>query len=464
MKFKQGINPNQEFLLPKKAADFLPENHLARAVYEIVNFLGLSKIEEKYSKLGQHAYNPKMMIRLLFYGYAKGVRSSRKISKACEEGFDFTYLADSQKPSHDRISDFRKDNSEELKDAFQEIVLIGVNMGLAKFGNINASIDGTKFRASASAKLTKDEKSLEKLLETTREEIKKILEEAEKIDEEEDRKYGRTNRGGELPKNLQSKKSREQAIQEAYELLKNQKEKMKEKIREEKDRELTEKELKKIDKMKINITDHQAKFMKERNGVIKPSYNGQLSVDEENQFILANNVTDDCNDQRQLVQMVKQTKENLGESPKKVKADNGYHSQLTEGVNLFPEIDFYIDDKNRRKDEIDWKTIKEKYDDAKYKNLKKLLTTRGKKEYTKRMHTVEPVIGNIKHNIGYRHFLLRGLKKAEGEFNLMCIAHNIKKITMFIARNGIDLAAVLQNLSKNMNIVNIGKNSMLHKI
>src|SRR3989338_1501625 len=419
MKFKQGINPNQEFLLPKKPADFLPENHLARAFYEIVNLLGLSKIEEKYSKLGQHAYNPKMMIRLLFYGYAKNVRSSRKISKACEEGFDFVYLADSQKPSHDRISDFRKDNLEELKDTFQEIVLIGINMGVAKFGNINASIDGSKIRANASAKLTKDEKGLEKLLEITGEEIKKILEEAEKTDDEEDKKYGKKNRGDEL----------------------------------------TEKELKKVDKMKINVTDHEAKFMKERNGVIKPNYNGQLSVDEENQFIMANNVTDECNDQHQLIPMVEQTKKNLGKSPKKVKADNGYHSQLTEATNLFPEIDFYIDDKNRRKDKIDWKMIKEKYDDAKYKNLKKLLTKRGKKEYTKRMHTVEPVIGNIKHNIGYRHFLLRGLKKVEGEFNLMCIAHNLKKIIMFIARSGADLAIAFQNLPKNTNIRNIGRNS-----
>ncbi|MFH0837225.1 MAG: transposase, partial [Candidatus Aenigmatarchaeota archaeon] len=175
MKFKQGINPNQEFLFPKKPADFLPENHLARAIYEIVNLLDLSKIGEKYSRLGQHAYNPMMMIRLLFYGYAKSVRSSRKISKACEEGFDFAYLADSQKPSHDRISDFRKDNLEELKEVFQEIVLIGANIGLAKLGNIKVSIDGAKFRANASAKLTKTEDGLEKLLETSREEINKIL-------------------------------------------------------------------------------------------------------------------------------------------------------------------------------------------------------------------------------------------------------------------------------------------------
>ena len=153
---------------------------------------------------------------------------------------------------------------------------------------------------------------------------------------------------------------------------------------------------------------------------------------------------------------LQQTKENLGKNPKKVKADNGYHSQLTKAVSLFPEIDFYIDDKNRRKDEIDWKKIKENYDDVEYKNLKKLLTQKGKKEYTKRMHTVEPVIGNIKHNIGYRYFLLRGLKKAKGEFNLMCIAHNLKKIVSFIAKKRASLTVVLQDLSKNVNTGNIG--------
>ena len=450
MRFKQGIDPNQEFLFPKKPSDFLPDDHLAKAVYEIVKLLDFSKIEAKYSEIGQNAYAPKMMTSILFYGYSASVRSSRKISRGCEERFDFVYLAEGLKPSHDRISDFRKENLEELKDLFQELVLIGGYMGLAKFGNIKTSIDGSKVRANASAKLSKDEEGLKKLLEKTREEINRMFEEAEQIDKEEDEMYGKENRGDELPKSLQSRKSREKAIKKAIKKLKKQKEEMKDNIRNGKSREPTESELKKIDKMKINVTDNDAKFMKERNGLIKPNYNAQLSVDEKEQFILANDVVDECNDQHQLVPMLKQTKENIGESPKKVKADNGYYPQLEEATKLFPEIDLYVDDKNRRKEDLDLKKIKEEYNEIEYKNLRKLLTKNGNKEYQKRMHTVEPVIGNIKSNLGYRTFLLRGLNKVKGEFNLMCIAHNLKKIVNFVAKKKTTLAKALSNIKENI--------------
>ena len=323
-------------------------------------------------------------------------------------------------------------------------------MGLAKFGNIKTSIDGSKVRANASAKLSKDEEGLKKLLEKTREEINRMFEEAEQIDKEEDEMYGKENRGDELPKSLQSRKSREKAIKKAIKKLKKQKEEMKDNIRNGKSREPTESELKKIDKMKINVTDNDAKFMKERNGLIKPNYNAQLSVDEKEQFILANDVVDECNDQHQLVPMLKQTKENIGESPKKVKADNGYYPQLEEATKLFPEIDLYVDDKNRRKEDLDLKKIKEEYNEIEYKNLRKLLTKNGNKEYQKRMHTVEPPIGNIKSNLGYRTFLLRGLNKVKGEFNLMCIAHNLKKIVNFVAKKKTTLAKALSNIKENI--------------
>ena len=386
------------------------------------------------------------MVRLLFYGYANGVRSSRKISKGCENGFDFAFLADGFKPSHDRISDFRKDNLKELKDIFKIIVLIGSNLGLTKLGNIKVSIDGAKFRANASAKLTKDEEGLFKLLEDMDKEINFILEEAERVDREEDSKYGNKNRGDELPKKLQSKLSRKIAIEEAYEKLKQQKEEMKNKIIEEKGRELIPTEEKKIDKMKINVTDNDAKFMKERGGVINPDYNAQISVDEKNQFIIANDVTDECNDTHQLVPMLKKTKENIKENPKSAKADNGYHSQLEEATKKFPKTALYIDDRNRRKENIDMKKIKREYNKIQYDNLKKLLTKKGEREYKKRMHTAEPPIGNIKQNLGYRYFLVRGTDKVQGEFNLMCVAHNVKKIHKHIVKKNKSIAVAMQNI------------------
>lgn len=452
IKFKQGIDENQEFLFPKKVTDYLPDNHLAKTIHEIVDGLNLSVIEKKYSDIGQHAYDPKTMVSLIFYGYSIGVRSSRKISQACEERFDFIFLSDGLKPSHDRISDFRKDNFEELKDIFKIIVLVGANLGLAKLGNIKVSIDGAKIKANASSKLTKDEKGLVELIIKTDEEINKMLKEAEEIDNEEDKKYGKENRGNELPKKLQSKLSRKIAIEEAYEKLKQQKEEMKNKIIEEKGRELIPTEKKKIEKMKINITDNDAKFMKERCGVIKPNYNAQISVDEKNQFIIANDVTDECNDTHQLVPMLKKTKENIKENPKSAKADNGYISQLEKAKKQFPETNLYIDDRNRRKENINMKEIKKEYSKIQYDNLKKLLTKRGEEEYKKRMHTAEPPFGNIKYNLGYRYFLVRGTDKVQGEFNLMCLAHNVKKIHKHVTEKNKSIAVAMQNIQKTTRI------------
>jgi len=454
IKFKQGMNHNQEFLFPKKLSEFLPEGHLAKTIREIVDQLNLSKIEEKYSEIGQHAYNPKIMVGLLFYGYSKGIRSSRKISEECENRFDFIFLSDGQRPSHDRISDFRKNNLEELKDIFKIIVLTGANLGLVKIGNINTSIDGAKVKANASPKLSKDEDGLLRLLLKTNEEINKMLSEAEQVDNKEDQKYGRDKRGDELPKKLKSKESRKKAIEEALEKLKKQKEEARAKIKEEKNREPTECELKKINKMKINTTDSDAKFMQERNGVIKPNYNAQLSVDAKEQFILANDVVAECNDQHQLVAMTKQTKENMGKSPKKVNADNGYYPELEKAVKEFPETDFYVDDRNRRKEDLNLKELKEKYNEIQFKNLKKLLTKQGEKQYKKRMHTVEPPIGNLKHNLGYRYFLLRGTDKVSGEFNLMCIAHNLNKIHKKISgKKKTNLAIAMSNIQKTRKIM-----------
>ena len=456
IKFKQGMDENQEFLFPKKLSEYLPDSHLAKAIKEIVEKLNLSSIKRKYSHLGQHAYDPKMMVSLLFYGYSTGTRSSRKISKGCEERFDFVFLSDGLRPSHDRISDFRKDNIEELKEIFKIIVLVGANLGLVKLGNIKVSVDGAKIKANASPKLTKDEVGLVKLLMDTEKEIKHILEEAEKIDEEEDKKYGKENRGDELPEGLRSKLSRKAAIEKAYEKLLIQKEEMRKNIKEQFEREPTKAEEKKIDKTKINVTDNDANFMHERNGVIRPNYNSQISVDEKEQFIVANDVTMECTDVYQLVPMLERTKENIKEEPKSTKADNGYFPQLEEATKSFPDTELYVDDKNRRKENINMKEMKEKYSKIKYENLKKLLTKKGEKEYKKRMHTAEPPFGNIKHNLGYRYFLLRGLEKVQGEFNLMCIGHNINKIYNFMRKNNRGIAVAMQDIGK---IEGLGENT-----
>lgn len=456
MKFKIGLHKNQEFLFPKKPSEYLPNDHLAHTISEVCSSLNLKCIEDKYSNIGQNAYNPRMMLSLLFYGYSIGVRSSRKISKGCEERFDFNFLSNGYKPSHDRISDFRKDNLEEIKKLFQEIVLIGYSLGLIKIGNLNISIDGSKIKANASSKLSKDEIGLQKLLNKVEEEISKMLDEAELIDSEEDKKYGKNKRGDELPKILQNKKTRKKAIEEAIAKLKKQKEDAIKKINNTKSREPTKTELKKIDNMKINITDNDAKFMKQRNGVIKPNYNCQLSVDEESQFIVANDVTVDCNDSHQLVSMLNQTIDNSNEIPKSAKADNGYFPELDAAYNSFNSINILIDDKNRKKDYINFVELNKKYSTNEYINLIKLVSPEGEKEYKKRMHTVEPVFGNIKFNLGFYYMLLRNIENSKGEFNIMSIAHNLKKINSVLKRKKVKIAVAINDFKKNMkNTINI---------
>ena len=424
MKFKGGIGRDQDVLIPSRIEDYIGEEHLAKLVVTICDSLDISRIEKKYSRNGQHAYDPRMMTSLLFYGYSIGTRSSRKIAESCHERLDFMYITRNLMPTHDRISDFRKDN---LKELFTQIVMIGSMIGIIEMGNIRVSIDGTKMRANASAKLTKDEAKLKGHKEQVEKEINDLFNEAQKTDAEEDMKR-------KIMKKMGSKNSRKDAIKDALETLQKQKEEARNKIAREKDREPTKAETKKIEKMKINITDQDAKYMKERSGVIKPNYNGQISVDEKNQFILANDLVTDCNDQHQLIPIVQKTCDNLGRHPDMVKGDNGYYPQLQEAVKTFTETEFYIDDKKRRKQNIDMEETRKKYDDIQYSNLEKLLTPEGNMEYRKRMHTAEPPFGWMKFNSGYRYFLLRGKEKAGGEFNLMCIGYNFKKILYYLRK------------------------------
>lgn len=495
-KFKAGESINQMVLFPETINDYLPEDHLAKLVLSIVSSLNINAIIFKFSDVGQKAYCPRILLSILFYGYSVGVRSSRKLSKACEERMDFMFLAKKLRPNYKTISEFRRDNLSEISELFQEIVLIGIKLGLVKIGNIKLSIDGTKIRANASGKLSKDEKGLEKLLSDVKEKVACILKEAEDIDQKENLEFG-DKRGDELPKELKQLETRKDKIECAIQELRKEKAKLKK----EKKGQLSKTEEKKIEGMKINLTDHDARYMKERNGCIRTNYNAQASVDEENQFIVAIDVTTDCNDKKQLIPMVRQSEENLGAEIDICKADNGYHS----GDNLAKisenQIEALIDDSAKQRvgnDNFKYDKVNFKYNSetdtyicpegkvlylstgteekstykckdcvecfakskctkrAKYKqvvrgkhehliekNRAKLISDKGSKEYQKRMHTVEPVFGNIKFNLGFRQFLVRGIAKVKGEFNLMSIAHNIKKIATYCDKHAVSLDACL---------------------
>ena len=501
-KFKTGESRNQMVLFPETINDYIPEGHSARIVLSIVLTLNIDTIISEFSNVGQRAFSPRTLLVILFYGYSIGIRSSRKLSKACEERVDFMYLTGKLHPSHKTISEFRRKNLSEISEVFQEIILIGIKLGLVKLGNIKISIDGTKIRANASGKLSKDEKGLVKLLSNVKDKVACILKEAEEIDQQENLEFG-DRRGDELPEELKQLEIRKDKIKSAIHELQKEKAELKNELIEKKNKNgtLSKTEEKKIENRKINITDHDARYMKERNGCIRTNYNAQASVDEENQFIVACDVTNECNDKRQLIPMIKQSEENLEAQIDICKADSGYHS----GDNLAKisknQMEILIDDPAKQRvdnDNFKYDKVNFKYNSetdsytcpegkllhlsssteekstykckeclkcpvkpdctkkAKYKQLsrgrhehlieknrEKLISDEGRKEYQKRMHTVEPVFGNIKFNLGFRQFLVRGIAKVKGEFDLMCIAHNIKKIATHCDKHAVSLDACL---------------------
>ena len=501
-KFKEGISRRQKLFFPESIEEYLSDTHLAKLVLSMVSKLNLDKIIEKFSKTGQRAYSPVILLSILFYGYAIGIRSSRKLSKACEERIDFMYLSANLKPSYKTISEFRKNNLSEISELFQEIVLIGIKLGLAKLGEIKVSVDGTKIRANASVKYSKDEEGLKKLLSDVKEKVTQILSEAEEIDSAEDKSYG-SKRGDELPKELEKAKKRKEQIEKAISDLKEEKEKLRNEVIRERKREgksenLPKKEEKKINNKKINITDKDANLMKERAGSIKPNYNCQASVDEANQFILACDVTQECNDKHQLIPMLNLTERIILGRIQALKADSGYYSgenllKLSEKQEMLLLIDDpykkRLNNENFKYEKLNFKyneerdsytcpegkilrmvslnkdkkiykgehckecrvsskccnnkskvrkIIRYKHEEYVEANRSRLLTESNKEEYKKRMHTVEPVFGNIKHNTGFRQFSLRGFLKVFGEFNIMCIGHNLKKIFSYCIRNNVN--------------------------
>jgi transposase len=462
----------QLFLLPNSLHDFVEDGHLAKIVDEVVEELDTKEIEEKYDELGQKSYHPKILLKLLFYGYATGIRSGRKIATCCENDTAFMYLAQMYRPDFRTINDFRKNNLDIIKKFFVDIVRLCKELGMVKIGTV--SIDSVKIRANASAKRTKNKEGYERWLKNVEEQIKKILEEANRIDEEEDRKYGTNKRGDEIPKKLKNKKKLKEKIKEIAKKLKDEKE-------------------------KINLTDKDAKFIKERNGVTKPNYNCHISTTEE-QIIMSADVTNIASDTEHLLPMVDQTEENTNEKIEKVNADSGYASLDNYEELDKREVDTHMPDRNfimekEGKFEKEKKKFHKgnfKYDkeedcytcpadkklnffkevngrrvgvkvrlykneeccncqfkDKCCKNLKvriikrdkrediidkvreKLKTEEGKKIYLKRMYSVEPIFGHLKCNLKFINFLLRGIEKVKGEFKLMCIGYNIMKIFKF---------------------------------
>jgi len=470
---------NQQFLLPPSLNEWLRKDHPARVFSDIVDHIDISEFQEIKLE-GRPRFDTRMMLKVLLWGYANGVRASRKLEERLLADVTYMWLAGLEKPDFRTICLFRKTNLDRLTYLFGQVLLLARDLKLVRLGLI--ALDGTKVRANVSVESFKSIKNWEDELNEIREKVKKILSEAEAADLEDDRKYGENLRGDEIPKELENNEERIKQIEEL--------------IRQQTGR--------KVDKsQKASSTDPEAKFMHHKNGSM-PAYNCELAVTKE-QIIVHSDVTSEPMDTNQLKPALDAVQNNCGKDPKRVLADAGFRSganfreledrridgyipesseenivrDLKPGTDLYAKDEFQYDEKNNcytcpagailtpksqshqyTKYSDKWITVYQaekgvclkcqqrnkctksknrsimrgEFEAERLRMLRKLKTEKGRKLYRKRKTMVEPVIGQIKTVGNFIRFMLRGLMGAKIEWKWATIAHNLLKITRKILK------------------------------
>jgi transposase len=443
-KVYREYQPDQPFLLPPSLTDWLPEGHLAYFVSEVVDTMDLSEIFAHYEKeeRGQPPYHPRMMVKVLLYGYCKGVRSSRKIAQRLEEDVAFKVLAANNRPDFRTISDFRKIHLERLKKLFVEVLRLCQEAGLVKLGYV--ALDGTKVKANASKHKAMSYERMGEAEKELEEEVKKLLMEGERIDEEEDRLYGADRRGDELPKELARRETRLKRIRKAKAALeakarrKAEESAMRREEKKESRREGEREEaavptesVKPEGRAQYNFTDPESRIMKNSDKAFVQAYNALAAVDSAHQVIVACEVSDNPADSVSTVEMVERVEENCGKKPKRVLADAGHFSEHNVVTLEQRGMEVYIcPEKQRHSQKVQppprgriplGLSVKERM-------RRKLRTKKGRATYAKRKWIVEPPFGHIKEARGIRQFLLRGKRKVSGEWSLISTTHNLLKL------------------------------------
>lgn len=422
-------HPDEEFLLPPSLRDWLPEEHLAYFVSDVVDNLDLSEIEAVYAseERGQPPYNPHMMTKVLVYGYCTGVFSSRRMERKLAEDIAFRVLAAGNQPNFRTISDFRKIHLKSLAGLFEQVLKIALEAGAMKVGRV--ALDGTKVKANASKhKAMSHDRMLEKEKQL-KAEVQQLLEQAEAADSEEDSRHGKDRRGDELPEELARRETRLKRIREAKRALAQR---AKEKATAEGN---DPKQAKPKEKDQYNFTDPESRIMKGADGFVQ-AYNAQAAVEADFQLIVGQGVTQATNDKEQLIPMVEAIEEQSGQRPEEILADSGYCSEKN-----LEALESAAAPENKMIGFVATERLKH----GEYKEpcprgplpkgatrvdrmRRKLKTKVGKAVYAARKAIVEPVFGQIKQARGFRQFLLRGLEKVRGEWAMVCLTHNILKL------------------------------------
>jgi transposase len=415
--------PEQDLLLPPSLRDWLPENHLAYFVSDLVDQLDLAMITAEYEddERGYPPYHPVMLTKVLVYAYCVGVFSSRRIQRRLIEDVAFRVLAAGNEPDFRTIADFRKRHLTALQGFFEQVLRLAREMGAPRVGRV--ALDGSKVRANASKHKAMSYGRMREKQKQLRDEVTQLLAQAEAADAADDAEYGRDQRGDDLPAELQRRESRLKRIREAKRALEAR-------AKEEAAAAGEPVESATPDpKAQYNFTDPESRIMHSPDGFVQ-AYNVQVAVDEL-QLIVGEAVTQDTNDKQQLMPMITTIEQQSGDTPRQLLADAGYCSDDNLAAIEDTTIDAYIATRKQKHGERPAPCPRGPLPkDARLvdRMTRKLQTKSGAAVYAARKAIVEPVIGQIKHARGFRQFLLRGFENVQGEWSLVCTTHNILKL------------------------------------
>ena len=418
-------DPDQQLLLPAALREWLPDDHLAYFISDVVDQLDLSSITARYEgeRRGGPPYHPRMMVKVLLYGYCVGVASSRRIAQRLHEDIAFRVLAANNTPDFRTISDFRKDHLGALSGLFLQVLAFCQRAGLVKLGHV--ALDGAKVRANASRHKAMSYRRMKEKEEQLAAEVAELLRRAQEVDDEEDRRYGKDKRGDELPEELAFREGRLEKIREAMAALEAEAQAA---------AEAEGKEHPGVpeDKAQRNFTDAESRIMPAPGGRdFLQAYNCQAVVDHAHQVIVAARATNQSSDKQQAAAMMRETIDNVGAVPREVSADAGYYSAKAVDDLQALGVDPYVAPEQTRHGRVVPPAPRgriPRHLSPRDRMRRKLQTKRGRKRYALRMETVEPVFGQIKAGRGFRQFLLRGLEKVNGEWSLICTGHNLLKL------------------------------------
>lgn len=411
-------DPHQTLLLPPNLDDWLPSDHLARIVAQVVDEdLELASLIASYEndEGGRPAFHPRMLLKIVLYGYCTGLGSSRKLEKATFEDVATRWLATDQHPHFTTLARFRRKCLPLMDGLFHQVLELCREAGLVKLGRV--ALDGTKIKASASKHKSKSYQRIHEEESDLREVARRIVREAEEIDAEEDRLFGPENNPylHPLPPDW---KERLKRLREARKAVEERERKKGKPVPEA--------------KTQYNFTDPDSRIVQEsgNKGGYVQGYNAQIAVDAKSQVIVMAAVTQENPDNQHLLPMVEELERELGELPAKLLVDAGYFSETqiraaeARGTSVYcPPDPWRVTESSpcaRGRP-----PLSERFTQF---MRRKVRSRRGRAEYRWRKMSVEPVFGQIKQGRGLRQFLLRGKAKVGAEWKLWCLTHNLRKL------------------------------------